>query len=166
MGVPIPMHLDILRTTSIFSALDTFDHFEIYRVPRNAGDFIIVAGDGPVDFITGDELARNSVLGEEFAKLGADLDEFGPGNFIASSKTLRPILDAYWRNILGKVNAITEIPDWRWDWRTFFDSDRTAKDKIYSRWGGFVEPIARELPMEYALELNRLIELQMEGAVG
>ncbi len=31
---------------------------------------------------------------------------------------------------------------------------------------GFVEPIARELPMEYALELNRLIELQMEGAVG
>src|SRR5213083_870474 len=31
---------------------------------------------------------------------------------------------------------------------------------------GFVEPIARELPMEYALELHRLIELQMEGAVG
>ena len=31
---------------------------------------------------------------------------------------------------------------------------------------GFIEPIARELPMEYALELNRLIELQMEGAVG
>ena len=31
---------------------------------------------------------------------------------------------------------------------------------------GFVEPIARELPMEYALELNHLIELQMEGSVG
>jgi len=31
---------------------------------------------------------------------------------------------------------------------------------------GFVEPIAKELPMEYALELNRLIELQMEGSVG
>ena len=31
---------------------------------------------------------------------------------------------------------------------------------------GFIEPIAKELPMEYALELNRLIELQMEGAVG
>ena len=31
---------------------------------------------------------------------------------------------------------------------------------------GFVEPIARELPMEYALELNRLIEMQMEGTVG
>jgi Fe-S cluster assembly protein SufB len=31
---------------------------------------------------------------------------------------------------------------------------------------GFIEPIARELPMEYAIELNRLIELQMEGSVG
>ncbi len=31
---------------------------------------------------------------------------------------------------------------------------------------GFIEPIARELPMEYAIELNRLIEMQMEGAVG
>ena len=31
---------------------------------------------------------------------------------------------------------------------------------------GFVEPIAKELPMEYALELNRLIAMQMEGAVG
>ncbi len=31
---------------------------------------------------------------------------------------------------------------------------------------GFVEPIVKELPMEYAIELNRLIELQMEGSVG
>ncbi|MBN2112863.1 MAG: Fe-S cluster assembly protein SufB [Acidimicrobiia bacterium] len=31
---------------------------------------------------------------------------------------------------------------------------------------GFIEPIVRELPMEYAVELNRLIELQMEGSVG
>jgi Fe-S cluster assembly protein SufB len=31
---------------------------------------------------------------------------------------------------------------------------------------GFIEPIVRELPMEYAVELNRLIELQMIGAVG
>jgi len=31
---------------------------------------------------------------------------------------------------------------------------------------GFIEPLVRELPMEYALEMNRLIELQMEGTVG
>ncbi len=31
---------------------------------------------------------------------------------------------------------------------------------------GFIEPIAQELPLEYAIELNRLIELEMEGSVG
>lgn len=31
---------------------------------------------------------------------------------------------------------------------------------------GFIEPIAKELPMEYALELNKLIEMSMEGSVG
>lgn len=31
---------------------------------------------------------------------------------------------------------------------------------------GFIEPFAKELPMEYAVELNRLIQLEMEGAVG
>jgi Fe-S cluster assembly protein SufB len=31
---------------------------------------------------------------------------------------------------------------------------------------GFIEPLVKELPMEYALEMNRLIELQMEGTVG
>jgi Fe-S cluster assembly protein SufB len=31
---------------------------------------------------------------------------------------------------------------------------------------GFIEPITKQLPMEYAVELNRLIELQMDGSVG
>jgi hypothetical protein len=31
---------------------------------------------------------------------------------------------------------------------------------------GFIEPLVKELPMEYAVEMNRLIQLQMEGSVG
>ncbi len=31
---------------------------------------------------------------------------------------------------------------------------------------GFIEPVAKELPLEYAVELNRLIQLEMEGSVG
>jgi len=31
---------------------------------------------------------------------------------------------------------------------------------------GFIEPFARELPMEYAVELNQLIKLEMEGSIG
>jgi Fe-S cluster assembly protein SufB len=42
-------------------------------------------------------------------------------------------------------------------------SEEEASAMIVS---GFVEPITKELPLEYAVELNRLIQLQMEGSVG
>jgi Fe-S cluster assembly protein SufB len=42
-------------------------------------------------------------------------------------------------------------------------SESEASTMIVS---GFIEPLVKELPMEYAVELNRLIELQMEGSVG
>ncbi|MFQ6672004.1 MAG: Fe-S cluster assembly protein SufB [Candidatus Tectimicrobiota bacterium] len=42
-------------------------------------------------------------------------------------------------------------------------SEAEASTMIVS---GFIEPLVRELPMEYAVEMNRLIELQMEGSVG
>jgi Fe-S cluster assembly protein SufB len=31
---------------------------------------------------------------------------------------------------------------------------------------GFIEPVVKELPLEYAVEMNRLIELEMEGSIG
>ena len=31
---------------------------------------------------------------------------------------------------------------------------------------GFLEPIMKQIPLEYAVEMNRLVELEMEGSVG
>ena len=31
---------------------------------------------------------------------------------------------------------------------------------------GFVEPISKELPLEYAVEMNRLVQLELEGTIG
>jgi Fe-S cluster assembly protein SufB len=42
-------------------------------------------------------------------------------------------------------------------------TEQEASSMIVS---GFIEPLIKELPMEYAVEMNRLIELQMEGSVG
>src|SRR5205814_3856005 len=56
----------------------------------------------------------------------------------------------YWENILNKVDAITEIPSHRWDWRLYFDADRHAKDKIYSKWGGFLDDMAFD-PTRYGM---------------
>ena len=42
-------------------------------------------------------------------------------------------------------------------------SEGQAKQMVVA---GFIEPIVKELPLEYAVELNKLIELEMEGSVG
>ncbi len=42
-------------------------------------------------------------------------------------------------------------------------SDDEATTMVVS---GFIEPLVKELPMEYAVEMNRLIQIQMEGSVG
>ncbi len=49
--------------------------------------------------------------------------------------------DTFWENILAKVNAITEIPQERWDWRLYYDADPQARDKVYSKWGGFLDDV-------------------------
>jgi acyl transferase domain-containing protein/NAD(P)H-dependent flavin oxidoreductase YrpB (nitropropane dioxygenase family) len=44
----------------------------------------------------------------------------------------------YWENILSKVDAITEVPEDHWDWKNYYDKDPLARDKIMSKWGGFL----------------------------
>ena len=43
----------------------------------------------------------------------------------------------------------------------YIDWARTAASLVR-----FIEPISKNLPLEYAVELNRLVELEMEGSVG
>ena len=42
-------------------------------------------------------------------------------------------------------------------------SEEEARTMIVN---GFAEPISKELPLEYAVEMNNLIKLEMEGAIG
>ncbi|OLC56437.1 MAG: hypothetical protein AUH92_00280 [Acidobacteria bacterium 13_1_40CM_4_69_4] len=70
-----------------------------------------------------------------------------------------PGLAAYWENILNKVDAITEVPGDRWDWRSYFDPDPRARDKIYSRWGGFLDDVPFD-PMRYGMPPNSLPSIE------
>ncbi|WP_176759685.1 hypothetical protein [Alkalibacterium thalassium] len=47
--------------------------------------------------------------------------------------------------------------------RQWISNQEILKEKIVM---GFVEPFIKELPMEYAVELNRLISYETEGSVG
>src|SRR5262249_25302220 len=59
-------------------------------------------------------------------------------------------VETFWNNILTKVDTIQEVPIEQWDWRNYYDKDPLAKDKIYSKWGGFLEPIEFE-PTKYGI---------------
>ncbi|MDD9715198.1 SDR family NAD(P)-dependent oxidoreductase [Dinoroseobacter sp. PD6] len=81
--------------------------------------------------------------------------EEGPGARIAITGvgTILPKardFAAYWENILDAVDAIEEVPERRWDWRRYFDENRDAPDKIYSKWGGFLDEIDFN-PVKYGI---------------
>ena len=51
--------------------------------------------------------------------------------------------DRYWRLLLDGVDAITEVPPGRWAIDDYYDPDREAPGKMFSRWGGFLEDVDR-----------------------
>jgi len=67
-------------------------------------------------------------------------------------------IETYWENILNKVNSITEVPRHRWDSRLYFDPDRNAKDKVYSKWGGFLDDIPFD-PSKYGITPKSIVSI-------
>ncbi len=49
--------------------------------------------------------------------------------------------DDYWKLILDKHCVIREVHKERWDSELYFDADRKARDKVYSKWGGFLDEV-------------------------
>ncbi len=84
------------------------------------------------------ELAAPEPAGELAPPPPADIAIVGVGCILPGA----PDAQALWANIIDKVDAIGEVPAERWDWRRMYDEDPSARDKVYSRWGGFIDPVA------------------------
>lgn len=65
----------------------------------------------------------------------------------------------FWNNLLNQVNAITEIPSYRWDWRLYYDSNRHARDKVYSKWGGFLDDVPFD-PLKFGIPPKSLKSIE------
>ncbi|MEE8425373.1 MAG: beta-ketoacyl synthase N-terminal-like domain-containing protein, partial [Elusimicrobiota bacterium] len=70
----------------------------------------------------------------------------------------------YWKNILDKVDSITEVPKDRWDWKLFYSEDRSAPDKTYSKIGGFIrgfkfDPLSLRIPPMIARQMDTVQQL-------
>ncbi|MBV9400725.1 MAG: SDR family NAD(P)-dependent oxidoreductase, partial [Bryobacterales bacterium] len=61
----------------------------------------------------------------------------------------------YWQNIVNKRYTVREIPKERFDSDVYFNADRRAKDKIYSRWGGFIDDVVVD-PMKFGMPPSSL----------
>ena len=85
----------------------------------------------------------------------ADIAIVGMACLLPGASTLQ----AFWENILNKINAIQEIPPERWDWRLYYDQERDARDKICSRWGGFLDDIPFD-PAAYGMPPNSLASIE------
>lgn len=59
-------------------------------------------------------------------------------------------LDSFFEHIIAKKQSITEIPLDRWDWRLYYSPDKNNPDKMYSKWGGFIDEIEFD-PLEYGI---------------
>jgi acyl transferase domain-containing protein/NAD(P)H-dependent flavin oxidoreductase YrpB (nitropropane dioxygenase family)/NADP-dependent 3-hydroxy acid dehydrogenase YdfG len=70
-----------------------------------------------------------------------------------------PDLRTYWDNILQKVDAVTEVPPGRWDWRMYYDPDPGEADKVNSKWGGFLDPVRFD-PARYGMPPNSLASIE------
>ena len=65
----------------------------------------------------------------------------------------------FWSNTLMGIDAITEVPPDRWDWRLYYDADPKAPDKIVSKWGGFVPDVAFD-PLRYGMPPSSLPSIE------
>ena len=76
--------------------------------------------------------------------------------------------DQFWKNVTEGRNCISEVPADRWDWRLYYDADRKAADKTYSKIGGFIEdfkfdPIRYKIPPTIAGQISRLQQMTVEA---
>lgn len=81
-------------------------------------------------------------------------------------------LETYWRNLIGGVDAITDVPTHRWD-EEFYDPEQSHRaDRMYCRRGGFVDEFATFEPLRFGvmpasvgdIEPDQLITLEVAAA--
>lgn len=60
-------------------------------------------------------------------------------------------LSEYWENLKNGRDCIEEIPIDRWDYKKYYSDDKTAKNKINSKWGGFISDVDKFDPLFFRI---------------
>ena len=109
------------------------------------------ASEGGNAYLQGATIPAWKAADEEPAEAPCDIAIVGMSCVLPKAPDVR----TFWANQLNKVDAITEIPAERFNIDLYYDSDKKAKDKIYTRWGGFIDDVPFE-PLRYGIPPNAL----------
>ena len=85
----------------------------------------------------------------------SDVAIVGMACFLPAADDVR----TYWENVLNRVDAVTEVPLDRWDWRLYYDADPKKRDKICSKWGGFLSDMPFD-PLQFGMPPNSLSSIE------
>ncbi|HEY6361241.1 MAG TPA: SDR family NAD(P)-dependent oxidoreductase [Vicinamibacterales bacterium] len=80
-----------------------------------------------------------------------DVAVVGAGCILPGAADVR----TFWSNVLNKIDAITEVPPERFDAGLYFDLDLKARDRIVSKWGGFMGDVPFD-PVKYGIPPSAL----------
>ena len=101
------------------------------------------------------DCAENRQPKTDNRKPPSDIAIIGMACFLPGANDLR----TYWENVLGRVNAITEVPLDHWDWRLYYDPNPKTRDKICSKWGGFLADMPFD-PLLFGMPPNSLTSIE------
>ncbi len=85
----------------------------------------------------------------------SDVAIVGMACFLPGANDVR----TYWENVLNRVDAVTEVPLDHWDWRIYYDADPKKRDKICSKWGGFLADMPFD-PLRFGMPPNSLSSIE------
>ncbi|HEX4871910.1 MAG TPA: SDR family NAD(P)-dependent oxidoreductase [Nevskiaceae bacterium] len=91
-------------------------------------------------------LARLAPAPAATAARPSDIAVIGIGTLLPGAESP----GAYWSLLCSQRRVLREVPRERWDTALYYDADPKARDKIYSRWGGFLDEIAFD-PLRYGI---------------
>jgi acyl transferase domain-containing protein/NAD(P)H-dependent flavin oxidoreductase YrpB (nitropropane dioxygenase family) len=67
--------------------------------------------------------------------------------------------ETFWTNVLRNKPSFKEVPPERWDWRLYYEPSRSARDKVYSKWGGFLDEVEFD-PFHFGIPPNSLKSIE------
>jgi acyl transferase domain-containing protein len=79
--------------------------------------------------------------------LRGDIAIVGMGCLFAGA----PDLDTYWRNIVSKVDAVSDPPAGTWDPGVFYDPKAKSNDRVYCKRAGYIEDLASFRPLDFGI---------------